>query len=370
MTNALVVGGGVGGLAAATALATRGIDVELTERESEIHALGSGITLIGAALRALERLGLYEECVAQGFVMNDFELFDPAGHPLTRFPLPKAVGTDHPGMVGMMRPQLHRILLDAAKARGVAIRTGAAVVGVESGADSASVTFEDGRTARYDLVVGADGLRSTVREAVLGPVEVRDLGQGIFRVVLPRPEELTTECQLVGDPETTVGFTPTGPESMYMYVLFAVDESYRPADMPSAVRERLAPFGGFGATARAAVDESTPINYTRFENLLVPAPWHRGRVLVLGDAAHATTPHLAAGAAMCLEDAVALGEELAGAADLDEGLHRFAARRFDRCRYVVETSAQISWWETHPDTPGADHAGLMGEALHRLAEPF
>jgi 2-polyprenyl-6-methoxyphenol hydroxylase-like FAD-dependent oxidoreductase len=140
--------------------------------------------------------------------------------------------------------------------------------------------------------------------------------------------------------------------------------------MAAAVRARLEPFGGFAATARAAVDGATPINYTHFENLLLPSPWHRDRVLVLGDAAHATTPHLAAGAAMCLEDAVALGEELEAAGDLDDALRKVADRRFERCRYVVETSAQISWWETHPGTPGADHAGLMGEAFTQLAQPF
>ncbi len=371
MTSALVVGAGIGGLGTAVALASRGVDVELVERESEIHALGSGITLIGAALRALDRLGIYDECAAHGYAMDDFELFDPAGNPLTRFPLPKAVGTDHPGMLGMMRPELHRILLDAAKRCGVAIRTGTPVTGLESGTESATVTFADGGTARYDLVVGADGLRSTVRELVLGPVEVRFLGQGIFRVVLPRPAELMTECQIVGGADTTIGFTPTGPESMYMYVLFPIDATYRPAaqDMPALVRERLEPFGGFAVHARTFVDDATPINYTRFENLIVPEPWHRGRALVLGDAAHCTTPHLAAGAAMCLEDAVALGEELADTG-VDDGLSRFAGRRYDRCRYVVETSAQISFWETHPDTPGADHAGLMGEAFQRLAQPF
>lgn len=372
MTSALVVGGGIGGLATAVALAARGDDVELVERESHIHALGSGITLIGAALRALERLGVYEECAARGYAMDDFELFDPAGNQLTRFPLPKAVGTDHPGMMGMMRPDLHRILLERATGLGIAVRTGSAVTGIENSADRAAVTFDDGGTADFDLVVGADGLRSTVRDLVIGPVETRFVGQGIFRVVLPRPEALTTECQIVGGAETTIGFTPTGPDSMYMYTLFPIEPTYRPAvaDMPALVRERLEPFGGFAEQARAWVDESTPINYTRFENLVVPEPWHRDRAVVLGDAAHCTTPHLAAGAAMCLEDAVALGEELDSAPDVDAGLVAFGKRRIERARYVVETSAQISYWETHPGTPGADHGGLMGEAFARLAQPF
>jgi len=203
-------------------------------------------------------------------------------------------------------------------------------------------------------------------------VEIRFLGQGIYRVVLPRPAELTTECQIVGGEETTIGFTPTGPESMYMYVLFPIDATFRPDPeaLPAAVRERLEPFGGFAATARTAIGDATPIHYTRFENLIAPEPWHRDRVLVLGDAAHCTTPHLAAGAAMCLEDAVALADELGAGAGIDDGLRTFAKRRFDRCRYVVETSAQISYWETHPGTPGADHAGLMAQAFQQLAQPF
>lgn len=372
MTRALIIGGGIGGLATAIALSARGIEIELVERESEIHTLGSGITLIGAALRALDRLGVYEGCAAHGYAMNDFELFDPAGNQLTRFPLPKAVGTDHPGMMGMMRPELHRILLQRAAQQGVTVRTGTSVTGIKHRPGSATVTFNGADTAEYELVVGADGLRSTVRDLVFGPVEMRFLGQGIFRVVLPRPAELTTECQIVGGEETTIGFTPTGPNSMYMYTLFPIEATYRPAaaDMPMLVRERLEPFGGFAEQARAWVDESTPINYTRFENLVVPEPWHRNRVVVLGDAAHCTTPHLAAGAAMCLEDAVALGEELESATSIDDGLASFSKRRFDRARYVVDTSAQISYWETHPNTPGADHSGLMGEAFAQLAQPF
>ncbi|GAA4922786.1 2-polyprenyl-6-methoxyphenol hydroxylase-like FAD-dependent oxidoreductase [Actinomycetospora succinea] len=373
MTRALIVGGGISGLATAIALAGRGVEVELVDRDSRIHALGSGIGLISPALRALDRLGLYELCAGSGYVMDDFELYDPEGRQLTRFPLPRAVGADLPGMMGMMRPELHRILLDRATALGVDVRTGTSIASIEHATSSATVTFDGAREpATFDLVVGADGLRSTVRGLVVGDVEMRFLGQGIFRVVLPRPAELTTKCQIVGGEEITIGFTPTGADSMYMYVLFPIEASFRPAaaDMPELVRKRIEPFGGFAAQVRDRIGDTTPINYTRFENLVVPRPWYRGRVVVLGDAAHATTPHLAAGAAMCLEDVVALGEELDAAGDLDAGLDQFTERRFDRARYVVETSAQISHWETHPDTPGADHAGLMSEAFARLAQPF
>jgi 2-polyprenyl-6-methoxyphenol hydroxylase-like FAD-dependent oxidoreductase len=159
---------------------------------------------------------------------------------------------------------------------------------------------------------------------------------------------------------------------MYVYVLFPVDEDYR---MPAAeavglARSRLEPFGGVATALREAIREPDQIHYTRFETILAPDPWYRGRVIVIGDAAHCTTPHLAAGAAMCLEDAVALGEELAAAPTIDDALPAFCKRRFDRCKYVVETATQLSHWQIHPGTPGADHQRVIAEAFGRLAGPF
>ena len=102
----------------------------------------------------------------------------------------------------------------------------------------------------------------------------------------------------------------------------------------------------------------------------MPPPWYRGRVVLIGDAAHSTTPHLAAGAAMAIEDALVLAEQLATDAAVADALAAFQERRTERCRMVVENSVQLGKWEQHPDDPEADHDGLSARSWAALAEPI
>jgi 2-polyprenyl-6-methoxyphenol hydroxylase-like FAD-dependent oxidoreductase len=104
--------------------------------------------------------------------------------------------------------------------------------------------------------------------------------------------------------------------------------------------------------------------------ILLPPPWYRGRVLLIGDAAHSTTPHLAMGAGIAIEDAAVLGEELGSCDSLEEALEAFMERRFDRCRLVVENSLQLGEWEKNPQDPDADPAGLIDASFAVLAAPF
>lgn len=372
MTKALIVGGGITGLATAMVLSRQGVEVDLVERQAEVHTLGSGITLIGAALRAFDRLGVYAECVANGYSVTQIEAYDVDGTLVNRTALPSPVGTGQPGMLGMMRPTLHKILLGNAAKEGTQVRTATSPTQIEQQAGAATVTFSTGERRDYDLVIGADGLRSTVRDLVLGPLRPEFREQGAFRIILRRPAELTAHVQVHSHGEVALGLMPTASDQMYMYCLFPVDEDYRPpaAEVVGLARARIEPFGGFVAKLRDEIREPDQIHYTKFETVLAPDPWYRGRVLVIGDAAHCTTPHLAAGAAMCLEDAVALGEELAAAPTIDDALRAFCKRRFDRCKFVVETAAQLSYWQNHPGTPGADHQRVAAEAFGRLAGPF
>jgi 2-polyprenyl-6-methoxyphenol hydroxylase-like FAD-dependent oxidoreductase len=372
MTKALIVGGGITGLATAIVLSRQGIEVDLVERQAHISTLGSGITLIGAALRALDRLGVYEECLASGYSVTHMETYEVNGTLANRAELPSPVGTGQPGMLGMMRPTLHRILLRHAAKEGTEVRTATSPAQIEQHAGATTVTFSTGERRDYDLVVGADGLRSTVRDLILGPMRPDFRGQGTFRVILPRPAEVTAHAQFRGYGDVAVGLTPTAPDWMYLYCLFPVAQDYRPAeaDTVGLARARVEPFGGVVAKLRDEIREPSQIHYTKFETMLAPDPWYRGRVVVIGDAAHCTTPHLAAGAAMCLEDAVALGQELAAAPTVEDALDAFCKRRFDRCEYVVKTASQLSYWQTHPGTPGADHQRVTAEAFRRLAGPF
>ena len=111
------------------------------------------------------------------------------------------------------------------------------------------------------------------------------------------------------------------------------------------------------------------IIYRPLEKVLVPSPWHRGRVLLIGDAAHATTPHLASGAGIAIEDALVIGEMLQDGLTPPTLFDSFMARRFERCRMVIENSLQLGEFEMHPK-PGDDYSAVMNHSMHELAEPF
>jgi 2-polyprenyl-6-methoxyphenol hydroxylase-like FAD-dependent oxidoreductase len=328
--------------------------------------------MIGAGVRALGQLGLYEECLENGYGVIHVEFCDVDGTLISRQRLPSPVGTAQPGMLGMMRPTLHRILLDHVSKEGVGIRTATSPARIEQRPDRASVTLSTGEHRDYDLVVGADGLRSTVRDLILGPIRPEYQGLTAFRVVVPRPAEVTAHRSFRNCADVTVGVMPTALDRMYMYGMFSDDEDYPPAtaETVSLVQAKIEPFGGVIETIREAIREPDQVHLTRLENVLAPDPWYRGRAIVLGDAAHCSTPQLAGGAAICLEDAIALGKELATAPTVDEALRAFCKRRFDRCRYVVETTSQISYLQTHPGTPGADIERVVAKGSEHLAGPF
>lgn len=369
----LVVGGGLAGTAAALSLARTGIAVELVEREAVWRATGTGITLMGPALRALEHLGLLEQCLREGGGTSEMSLFDVNGDLLEELHLDGLLGPDFPAVGGMMRPALHRILSGAAAEAGVAVRTGVRVASLQQRPDGVDVALTDGSSGTYDLVLGADGLRSQTRELVFGAdaPQPQALGQVVWRAVLDRPASVTGEGQFYG-PGLKTGFTLLGPDTMYQFLVqpFADPELPAPEDRPARMRELLAPFGGAVAEVREQITDPEKVDARKLYWLLMPSPWYRGRVLLIGDAAHATTPQLAMGGAIALEDGIVLAELLTAHDELDAALEAFMARRYDRCRMVVENSVQLSEWEKDAARHGEDAGRLQYESLVALAAPF
>lgn len=368
----LVVGGGVTGTSAATALSRQGFSVRLAEREPAFKPLGSGITLLGPALRALSRLGVLEACLEVGAAIEEIVTTDLAGDFVGSIPLAGMTGVDAPGMLGMMRPALQDILAEEAEEAGVEIALGTEVLAAEPIGDGAIVQTAGGARERFDLVVLADGWRSRTRDALFGPVDSAFRRQAVFRAVVPKSPDLATGCLFHGHEHVHSGMTPTGPETAYMFCLVPANTRERPPRerFPELMREHLRDFGGLAGEMRDAIGGPETVDYRPLEALLLPAPWHRGRVVAAGDAAHVTTPHLAAGGAMCLEDALVLAEELGGGGSIDDGLRRFSERRFDRCRYVVETSVYLSDGQLRSDADAEEHNARYREAVATLAREY
>ena len=367
----LVVGGGIGGLSAAIALRQCGVKVDVVEINPKWDVYGVGIIQPGNAIRALDALGLAEEAIAQGFAMKGSRFHDAQGNLLGEVPALDLLGPKYPPMNGITRPKLHAIFQDAVKASGADIRLG---VTVDEVGEDGRVAFSDGRRGEYDLVVGADGIQSSVRRLVFeGAPEPEYTGQIVWRYNVPRPDGLDTLDMFVGR-NGKAGFVPLSPDLMYILYIEVVpaDEVKLPEDRLAEIfRERLAEFGGPVAEVRDEfILDPAKVVVRPVESLLVPPPWNRGRVVLVGDSAHATSPHVGQGGAMAIEDGVVLAEELTSGGDIESALGRYVDRRYPRCREIWEISRQIGTWEIeHTAPPEADFVGLTMKSVHVTAAP-
>jgi 2-polyprenyl-6-methoxyphenol hydroxylase-like FAD-dependent oxidoreductase len=250
--------------------------------------------------------------------------------------------------MGMPRPELARILIDRATEVGAKVLFGTTPTELRQDGTGVDVTFADGSTGRYGLVVGADGVRSWTRRAVGIELETRSVGMGIWRAFGPRPAAVTRTDLYYGGPSFIAGYCPTGENSLYAYVVEpAQDRSgLTPEQQLATMKELAAAYHGPWDEIRETLTDPSRVNYTWFETHVLPAPWNRGRVVVIGDAAHTCPPTLAQGGAQALEDAAVLTDLVVTRDALDVQLwDAFHARRVERARAVVDASNQLAQWQ-------------------------
>lgn len=369
--HALVVGGGIGGMSAAICLRRLGIDVQLVDLDPEWRVYGAGITITGPTLRAFRELGILDEIAAQAYTGHGIQICDVLGRPLRVVATPVVGDGNLPGSGGVMRPVLHAVLSRRTLDSGARVNLGVTVESLEQDGEGVSVRFSDGRTGRYDLVIGADGIFSRIRTLIFpGAPAPAFTGQCAWRLVVPRAPGIDRRHFFLGGP-VKVGLNPVSDSEMYMFLL-------EPLAEPNRIEERgLAPglaalmqgYGGILAEIREQLDDTSRIVRRPLEGFLLPAPWYRGRVVLIGDAAHPTTPQLASGAGMAVEDALVLATELEAAQAVAQALQRFMRRRYERCRLVVENSLEIGRLE-QAKAPVERQAALVEESLAVLAQPI
>jgi 2-polyprenyl-6-methoxyphenol hydroxylase-like FAD-dependent oxidoreductase len=369
ISNVLVVGGGIGGMTTAIALRRRGVDVTLIDADPQWRVYGAGISVTGVSLRAFDDLGVLDEVRKRGHVGAGMRGKSVTGQTMFEPPVP-----DNPTPVqqggGIMRPVLHEILSSAVRRENVTIRLGLKVAGLVQDEAGVDVTFDVGTTGRYDLVVGADGIYSQMREMIFPDVPApRFTGQGCWRVVAKRPPEVDRTEMYFGGP-VKLGINPISQDEMYMFILEHVPDNpfFPDEELVPHVRALMEPFGGAIPAVRESITRAEQVNYRPLEWILLPKPGHKGRVVLIGDAAHATTPHMASGAGMAAEDGLVLAEELARHDDVAEALHAFVERRFERARLVVENSVRIGEMEMAGDLSNQGPA-MLGAAMAQLQQP-
>ncbi|MFC8102490.1 FAD-dependent oxidoreductase [Streptomyces sp. NPDC057363] len=367
----LVVGGGAAGNAVTVLLRRAGVAVDLVEAKADWNATaGSGITLQGNALRVLRELGVWDQVEASGFGFGSVGITAPDGTVLHTQDDLRTGGDDLPATVGMRRPRLQQILLEAVRASGASVRLGTTAEILGQDADGVSVRLSDGNEGRYDLVVAADGLGSTTRSAIGITAKPEPTGMAIWRVAAPRPTGVVRTDLAYGGPAYIAGYCPTSETTLYAYVVEANrDRASIPTESYADEMRRLTQhYGGSWPEITEHITDPAKVNYTWFDRMLVEGSWHRGRVVLVGDAAHCCPPTLAQGAAMSLEDAWVLAQMLTGADEWDDALFQaYYERRIARVRPVVEASVQIGQWQLD-EVRDADVPGLMARTMTLLRD--
>jgi len=367
----LIIGGGFSGMSAAIELRKRGASVDLVEIDPGWRNYGAGISLGGATLRAFRQLGILDAFLREGNAADGVQTFLADGTPLATLPTPRVAGPEVPGSGAILRPVLARILAEATRAAGTNVQLGCTFTRIEQDADGVDVTFTDGQRRRYDLVIGADGLYSKTREALFPDAPTpRYSGQAVWRAVLRRPPEVQGAMMWMG--RVKPGVNPVSREQMYLFVTERrpSNEHVDPAGFVEQLRALLAPFSApLVQRIREQIGPDSQIVFRPLEGMLMPRPWSRGRVVLIGDTVHATTPHLASGACIGIEDALVLAEEIERHAEVGAVLAAFEARRWERCRMVVENSGRLGEIEI-ADGDKDEHGRIMRESLIALAQPI
>ena len=319
----LVVGAGIAGLAAARTLDAWGASVEVIDRQPTAPLEGTGIFLPGSSVRALDTLGLGEEVAGQAAGILRQRTLDHRGRTLFEVEA-DALWHGVAPCLALPRADLHQVLL--AGVGDVPVRWGESPEAVAF--DDVGVTVTVGGTpTRYDLVLGADGVHSTVRQLVFGPGAVRKVGQFAWRFVVDGDVEPAAWSVRLGRGSAFLT-VPIGDRQVYCYV-------DGPLEGPRSLHDLLAGYADPVPALLGALDDQTAVHSGQIEEVVLDS-WARDSVLLIGDAAHATSPNMAQGAGMALEDAIVLAATLRSAESLAEALTSFERRRRPRTEWVRE----------------------------------
>lgn len=324
----VIIGGGIGGLTAGIALSRDGHDVMVTERAPALLPVGSGLLLSGKALDAFADLDILSTVQSRGSVVEQAELRDWQGNTMAEswsetFNSPEVRSAP----VCIHRAVLHEVLLDTLGEQRLLL--GSELVGFEEDGEQVVAQFGNGSSMICDLLVGADGIRSTVRSQLWPAVAPRYDGQTMYRGVYrsAAPALGGVACVAFGK-GTRFGWLPLGDDAWYWFAgQFQAEgipdhEAGRTADLKRT-------FGTWASPVPEMIEGTDPESILRSDVYTIApfAPWGSGRITLLGDAAHAVSPHLGQGACQAIEDANALASSLREHQDPRDGLRHYEDHR-------------------------------------------
>ncbi|HEX6988767.1 MAG TPA: FAD-dependent monooxygenase, partial [Bacillota bacterium] len=332
----VVIGGGIGGLAAATALSQKGFDVRVYEAAPELQPVGKGIWLPTNAMLVLQRLGLDAPLLDLGVALEAVEILDAATGPVMHVDLDAVKKRLGQPFLSIHRHEVHQVLL--AHLRPDSLHLGKRCVDIRRDLPKPVLRFADGDDIEGDLVIAADGIHSRLRRLLFPQASLRYAGQTCYRGIaaVELPPALRRRALEVWGGDSRFGYSAIGEDQVYWFA--PVTAPPAPAGKhPVDPAELLRRYRSFPDPIPALLENSDPnaVIRTDLYDLTPLDRWARGRVVLLGDAAHAMTPNLAQGGAQAIEDAYVLAQCLASHGDLDEALRAYQHKRVPRVRRVV-----------------------------------
>ncbi|MGW3209826.1 FAD-dependent oxidoreductase [Streptomyces sp. NPDC001135] len=355
-TRVLVIGGGIAGTAAALGLHKAGHDVTVYEAHPDTaEDIGAFLTLASNGMRALAQLDATDAVTAVGFPLTSLRLLDSQGTELTHAPLGEMTDPDLRYRC-LRRGELNAALQAAAARRGIRLRHGARLTDVREGPYGVTARFADGSTAHADLVVGADGLNSTVRGIVTPGVRPVYAGQRVFygySGAAPVTDG-TGVITMVRGSETAFGYAASPTGQTYWFARVSTGPLPAGAAAHRAPwREELLPLLRKDATPAADIVAASegPVMVANATEMPLGAVWWKGRTLLIGDAAHAASPATGQGASMALEDAVVLAKALRDLPDPQAAFTAYEQHRRPRVEHNITVSGDISRGGRTPSRP-------------------
>jgi 2-polyprenyl-6-methoxyphenol hydroxylase-like FAD-dependent oxidoreductase len=367
--NILVIGGGIGGLTSAIALRANGHRVTVIEKDPDWAVYGVGIIQQSNVIRAMSELGLLDDYLAAGVPFDNVTIHTPDGVKVAEVPSPRLV-EGYPANVGIGRPALHKVLGDRTIGSGADVRLGVVANEIKDMNDHVRVSFSDGKAENFDIVIGADGVYSDARRTIMpDAVQPAFTGQSVWRYNFSRPADLTALHAYNGP--IGIGLVPISDELMYMYVTTPEPNKpfYPTEGIAQVMRKKLVNAPPQIQELAAKITDDDGVVYRPMEQMMLYGDWHSGRVVLLGDAVHATTPHLGQGAGMAIEDSLVLADELSRHDTPEAAFKAYRDRRFERCKYITEKSLAICHGQIGKGPP-VDMVAATHEMFAKVSQPI
>jgi 2-polyprenyl-6-methoxyphenol hydroxylase-like FAD-dependent oxidoreductase len=335
-----IIGGGIAGLTTAIALQRLGIQVTIFEATSVVRSLGAGLLLAANAMQAFDRLGIAHEVVVHGRQLDAFAILDQQGHIITRTDTHRVSMRYGIHNFTIHRADLHQVLLNQLPSN--AIRTGKRAIGLTEQPDGVTVHFEDGTSHQTDYLLVADGIHSPLRGQLLADWAPRYAGYTCWRAVVHWPGNTFHEATETWGSQGRMGIVPLANDQVYWFA--CVNAPLQDPQMRQQTTSDLAKRFASYHTPIPDLLTHNPDQGLLWNDIIDLKPLARyafGRTLLLGDAAHATTPNMGQGACQAIEDAVVLADELKRHQMPQQAFVGFEARRLVRTHYITNTSWRL-----------------------------